>query len=358
MSMLRRMTPFRKIKESYQMNPIRIEQLRATFRDTHPELAKFFDQAKSQKEVEQYRELFINQARERLATLLGKSVEQLDDTDQTCYVALKPDELQGLLSASGDQIESLIHKYLDGLQRLKDMTNDDPYTVTAQVLFLGATAVGSIAISSAYSKLLQGATELVAAFAGVETATVAVVCAVAAIIVLMVVIPIIYYMEKPALCMVGIINLLTDEAVSESGDTTKYQLDFVDDHNDHGKPVLMTTPLPGAIDMSSIGRPLQAGIGFVATSKRDNALRGTQYGFTYKVHSGSPNLSFGVEDPLIFGDNAGYCAIGSDSQSAADAVDSDGNLDYSAEGSGYNLRIRCNSGSGDIAYYIATVSKG
>jgi len=332
------------------MNPVRIEQLRSTFRETQPKLAQFFDRARTQREVEELQQLFLIQARERLAKALGKTVEQLDGTDQTATFTLKPDDAAALLSATGDTIEALVHKYLDGLQRLQNMTDDDAYQVAAQVLFMGAVAIGTTAITASFSTIIQGGTLAAAALLGVSTATVGAVCAIAAIVVLVVVIPIIYYMEKPALCMVLLINQIIDKNL-----TGAFDLDFKDDHNDHGKPVLLTTPINGGIDFG--GGEVILGAGFVATSKRDNALRGTQYGFTYTVKSGSPNLSFGVEDPLIFGSNSGYCSIGSDSQSAADAVDSKGNLDYSAQSDGYNVRIRCNSGSGDIAYYVAAVSK-
>lgn len=336
------------------MTPAHIEQLRATFRETHPEYAKFFDRAKSQREVEHLQELFLHQARSRLATLLGKAVEELDDHDQTSVIAFSPDEVQSLLSASGGDIEGLIHKYLDALQRLKDMTNDNSYQVAAEVLGMGAFAIGATAISAATSTIIQGGTLAAAALFGVSTATVGVVCAIAAIVVLLVVIPIIYYMEKPALCMVLLLNKLVNE--KDPGETSLYALNFKDDHNVHGKPVLMTTPIDSGIDFGP-GQLYLYG-GFVATNKRDNALVGSQYGFTYNVgKSDSPGISFGVEDPLIFGGNKGYCAVGSNSSSAADAVDSSGNLDYSAQGSGYALRIQCSSASGSIAYYIAIVDK-
>lgn len=334
------------------MNPVRIEQLRSTFRETQPQLAQFFDRASTQVEIEDLQQLFLIQARERLAKALGKTVEQPDDTDQTVAIALKPDDSAALLSATGTEIEALVHKYLDGLQRLQAMTNDTAYRVAAEVLFMGAVAIGTTAITASTTTILQGGTLAAAALFGVSTATVGVVCAIAAIIVLLVVIPIIYYMEKPATCIVMLINQIIDN--NSTGD---FDLVFQDDYDEHGKPALLTTPISAGIDFGD-GQVFLAA-GFVATSKRDNALRGTQYGFTYMAKSGSPNLSFGVEDPLIFGSNSGYCAIGSDSKSAAVAVDSKGNLDYTAQSDEdkYKVQIRCSSGSGDFAYYVAVVSK-
>jgi hypothetical protein len=320
-----------------------LHSLKTSFREVYPEYAKLLDSARSQKEVEKLREQFLLEARQNLANVLGKDVSELSGTDETAPVALTKKQYELLINATGDTIEQQLHVILDGTSRLKKMEKDDAATVTAQIVLSGLVGLGAVAVKAAQSELVAGAVEAAAAYAGVEAATVGLVCAIATVVIVAVLIPIIYFMEKPANCIVLLINDLDDD------------LTFKGDHNVHGKPMLMTTPIPPAVVIPNHGKVSTAG--FIATEKRENALVGTQYGFTFLY--GDTSLSFGVDCPLtgIYVDNNCYCGVGIDAKTAAENTDSENKTSYEASGEGVSLSIRCNSGSGSIAYYVARAYK-
>lgn len=316
----------------------RIEHLKASFRETSPEHAKLLDFAETPEEFGRVYELLLHQARTHLAKVLGKTPEELDESEQSPAIALNENTYNNLINARGDDIEAQLHVILDGIQRLKGMDQDNAYQVAAQVLAVGALAIGSAAVAASQSALVGGATTAAAVYFGVSTVTVEVVCALAAVLVLLIVVPIIYYMKKPALCVVLLLNEM-DHNLAWKGDA-----------NVHGKPTIHVLTLDAATIFPG-NTVVKAG--FIATQKRDNAIQGTQYGFTYTLDG--TDVSFGVECPLIFGDNKAYCEIGGNAQQAAEQVDSLGTLFYEAQKGALDTSIRCNSGSGSIAYYVARV---
>lgn len=320
-----------------------LHDLKSSFRTAYPEYAKKLEGAKSQSEIDRLHEQFLAEAKQNLAQALNKDIADLTDSDQTAPIALTQRQYQYLINATGDQIEKQLHVILDGTARLKSMAEDDSAAVTAQIVVSGLVALGPIAYKVASSELVAGAVEAAAAYAGVEVATVGVVCAIAALVIVAILIPIIYYMEKPANCIVLLINELDDE------------LNFKDDYNVHGNPMLMTTPIPPATVIPKVATIATAG--FIATAKKQDALVGTQYGFTMSYKD--KDLSFGVECPLtsIYVDNNCYCGIGVTAKTAAEKTDSENKQTYSASADGITLSIKCNSGSGSIAYYIARAYK-
>lgn len=310
----------------------------ALIRQAVPEYAQALDKAKSQEEIEELHNHFLNYAKHDLAKALN-----LENTDQTASIALTDKQYQYLINAKGDAIMSQLHVILDGTARLKTMEKDDAATVTVQLIISGVVALGAAAITPAVQKLVVGAVEAVAAYVGVEAATVGLVCAIAAVVVIAILIPIIYFMQKPANCIILLINELDDDLV------------FKNDYNVHGKPMLMTTPIPQAVTIPGVRNVITAG--FIATEKREDALFGTQYGFTfsYKTH----DISFGVECPLtsIYVDNNCYCGIDISAQQAAEATDSSNKQSWMSSKNGITLEINCNSGSGSIAYFVARAYK-
>jgi phage shock protein PspC (stress-responsive transcriptional regulator) len=320
-----------------------VHTLKQSFRQVFPEYANRLDAARSQSEIKKIHQQLIQETQANLAKVLNKSVDDLTATDQTAPIALTQQQYKTLISASGDTIEQQLHVILDGTSRLKSMEQDDSATVTAQIVISGLVALGAVACKAASSELVAGAVETAAAYFGVETATVELVCAISVLVIVAIIIPIIYFMEKPANCIVLLINELDED------------LTFLGDYNVHGKPMLMTTPIPQAVVIPGVRTVATAGL--IATEKREAALYGTQYGFTFKYKD--LDLSFGVECPLtsIYVDNNCWCGIGASAETAAHSTDSANKQSYEASGSGVSLSIRCNSGSGSIAYYIARAYK-
>jgi hypothetical protein len=318
-------------------------KLKVGFRNLFPDYAQQLEAATSQKEIEDLQEGFVNEARKNLALALGKDPSELQDTDQTAPIPLSQEQYNILINASGDTIKNQLHVLIDGLQRLQNMEKDDPGLVTAQILLAGALGIGTLSATSVAARLAAGAVEAAAAYFGVATATVATVCAVAVLVIVLVIIPIIYYMQKPANCIVLLINELDAP------------LTFLQDYNVHGKPTLMTSPIPKAIVIPEVGTYAVAGL--IATEKRSDALVGTQYGFVMKYKE--TNLAYGVECPLtsFYEDNNCYCAFDQSAQVAAEETKRNNKQSFTSSKNGINLSIRANSGSGSIAYFVARAYK-
>ncbi|MGN4128153.1 hypothetical protein ACMGD3_24570 [Lysinibacillus sphaericus] len=316
-------------------------KLKQGFRSLFPDYATKLEKASSQEEINKLQAIFIEERKQALADALGKDISELVASDQTAAIPLKKETYEILINATGDDIKRQLHVIIDGLERLKGMEKDDAGLVTAQILLSGVLGIGSLAISEVVIKLAAGAAEAVAALAGVTTATVGVVVAIAALVIVAIIIPIIYFMTKPANAIVLLINELDKPLV------------FVDDHNIHGKPMLMTTPIPEGIEIPGVAKYPVAGL--IAAEKRDKALVGTQYGFTMQYGSTGTKFSFGVECPLtsLSTDNNCYCAIDESAKTVAERTSDKNKQFWEAEKDGVKLSIRCNSGSGSIAYYVA-----
>ncbi|WLR51288.1 hypothetical protein LC040_19460 [Bacillus tianshenii] len=320
-------------------------KLKHGFRSLFPEYAKQLEGAKSQQEVQKLHTAFVEEKKQALAEALGKDLSELKDSDQTAPIPLKQETYEILKNATGDEIKRQLHVLIDGLQRLKGMEDDDAGVVTAQILLSGALGIGALSTSTVVAKLATGAVEAIAAFTGVTVATVTAVVAVASLVIVAVIIPIIYFMEKPANAIVLLINELDKPLV------------FAGDHNIHGKPMLMTTPIPEGVVIPDVATYPVAGL--IATEKRDNALVGTQYGFTMQYGNTGTKFSFGVECPLtsIYSDNNCYCAIDESAKTVAERTTDKNKQFWEAEKDGFKVSIRCNSGSGSIAYYVARAYK-
>lgn len=320
-----------------------LHDLKVSFRSAFPEYARALDEAKSQVDIKGLHTKFLEQAKHNLAKELDTDIVKLENTDQTAPIALTDKQYQNLINAKGDAIMSQLHVLLDGMARLKTMENYDAAAVTVQLMISGVVALGAAARIPAVQQLVVGAVEAAAAYAGVEAATVGLVCAVATLVIVAILIPIIYFMQKPANCIILLINELDDDLV------------FKNDYNVHGKPMLMTTPIPQAVSIPGVRNVITAG--FIATEKKESALYGTQYGFTfsYKAH----DISFGVECPLtdMYVDNNCYCGIDISAQQAAEATDSSNKQSWMSSKNGITLEINCNSGSGSIAYFVARAYK-
>lgn len=321
-------------------------ELKRKFRNLYPEYAERLEGLNQENFNEVHNQL-LNEAKENLKKALDDAGINLEvgneNADQTCCIPLSNEQYLKIINASGDEIKNQLHVLLDGLERLKGMEKDEAGLVTAQILLSGALGVGLLSTSTVVAKLLTGAAEAIAAFAGVTVATVGVVCAIVALVVVAVLIPIIYFMMKPANCIVLLIN------------ETQQDLLFDSDYNVHGKPMLMTTPIQKGVEIPGVGKYPVAG--FIATEKRDKALYGTQYGFTMDYGSTGTKLSFGVECPLtsIYSDNNCYCAIDESAKDVAEKTSDSNKQSYEAEKNGVKLSIKCNSGSGSIAYFVARV---
>ncbi|TNE55254.1 MAG: hypothetical protein EP338_04640 [Bacteroidetes bacterium] len=318
--------------------------LAAAFDSAYPEYSRQLKACKTEQELlttyKKIKEDAFEKARPYLA----------DGDDPTGFpaIALTPQQYHNLSAATGSNIKVYVTAMINTAQAIKP--DFSVGQTVAQLIGGGITAIGTIAGAAFGEGIIGGAVAAVAVAAGVEAVTVAGLVTLIAVAIIAVIIPILYFMLKPACCFTLLMN--------ETNET----INWVDDHNVHGKPVGHTPFINAAIDVPEpipgAGKYVYAGL--IQTDKKDAALVGTQYGFTYSY--GSTKVNFGTECPLtsLYVDNNCYCSIDSTSETAANETDSKNVLSYSASvvTPKLDVSIKCNSASGYVAYYIARIQDG
>lgn len=253
------------------------------------------------------------------------------------------DQYSGLIHAENDDIKYKIQTIMNTMEYLKSLEGQSNTIIAANLAAVGVCALEMTSYFVVKPILAAGAYTFDAALAAVTGCRTAIM-AVVSLVVVAIIIPLIYFMTKPANCIILLINE-TDEEVT-----------FEDDYNVHGKPVTFVQELPGII-MSQAG-PAGYSIGFITTQKRDAALYGTQYGFRMKSKAGKMYV-FGSECPLtsLYSGNNCYCSFTGSAEDAAKQTTEDDRQDYTASDGSFKLSIKCHSKSGSIAYYVARIYK-
>ncbi len=321
-----------------------LNQLKKSFREAFPD---YFDQLEACKTENELRKAYD---KIRLDAIEKAKPFLSEDDNPTGFpvMTLTPDQYQQLINATGNTIEVVVTTMLNSANVIQPSWSVGQ--TAAQFSAAGLAALGMIGCGAFNAALGTGVVEMVAIAAGIEALTVAGVVAIIAVAIVAVIIPILYFMLKPACCFVVVLN------------ETNSVLNWNGDYNVHGKTIGYVNQIPSAqvVPPPIPGSGTYVVCGFVQTDKMDDALVGTQYGFTYTYNS--TNVNFGVECPLtsLYTDNNCFCEINSTSEDAANQTDSKNALSCSASSQNPNLNviINCNSGSGSVAYYIARVQDG
>lgn len=328
-------------------NKISNHELALTFRKVFPEFASIMDAAKTEEETLKAFEDVLSLARSNYNTVMKQTLGD-DAPDGYAPIALKPDQVSNLLSASGDQIKVRMEALMQSIDLLKNYENDEEM-MAVQMSCAGMAAITVTAIPIVAAKLLEGIVEITAIIEGIAAAGPGAIIAAAGIIVALIVIPIIYFMEKPAMGCILLINEL-EEDISYTG----YEAP-------HGKITGYTESLPSSIIVPQTdgSNHVYASSGFYTGSKRDCALIGVRAGFGFKGNKSGKTFSIGFCCPLtsLYGDNNCYCSVGGSASDAAEQTDKNNKQEWKDEKDGYGISIKCNSPSGSVAYYIARIYK-
>lgn len=321
-------------------------ELKRSFRELFPDYARELDKATSNEEIEALRVKFVRAEAEKLrGTLDDALVDQISGGGGVEY-ALTPTQYSNLKSATGDTIKVELQTLINSLKVIKSIKSPTAEDVASQMIAAGVGAMAS-GIGAFFTSLSSGAAGAVATLAGVEAVSVAGIVGIVAVVIVAALIPIIYFMQKPAACFVLVINEIT----------TSGQLSLGTPYNVHGKNVQSTPNITNAMDFGD--GHIHVTCGFMVTSKHDNALVGTQNGYvySYKHDTTTTDFAIGVECPLtgIYVDNNCWCEIGASAETAAKQTDSNNQQSWTSSNSDYEMSIVCNSGSGSIAYYIARI---
>lgn len=284
----------------------------------------------------------VQDVRKSLTQNMGNNNTYLkNNPDEGLAFQLKQEIYNELVNASGDNIETKIVKLMDALQRLNNVDKSDAEAVLTTLISGGFSAITVTGIMYLIKCLAAGDEFLPAAFAAVQFCTPELIINAVNIALIILLIPLIYFINKPAACILLVINELRQD------------LEFVDEYCVHGKKVITTQKIPKIFFKENI--PFYSA-GFFAAQKKSGALIGTQYGFTLKQSDiNKVTFNFGVGCPLAQGKN--NCAVGCNQTSksiAENAAELQKQNDIFVMNE-YEIDIKCNSSGGSVAYYIARV---
>lgn len=329
-------------------------EVKARFKRLYPEYAAALEKAQSDDEISELQQTWIEQRKAQLLkelTAQGKrdllADGMLKDTDKTVAVALTETQYETLVNARNGQIQSELVAMFDAVERLKDMGSQDEEVMSYAMMNAGLAALGISMVTALITEILSGMGLATAVFTALSVASMSVV-GIAVDLVVLAVIPIIYFMTKPAACIFMVINELQTDLVIQDEDVV------------HGKVNVKTERIPGSIKLKSV---MRSG-GIWSTQKRDAALIGTQYGVRLAQKKGQlgeepddTTFAIGVECPLADGHNSCAVAINQSARDIARAVDAHRRQDVSCDDGKYGMEMHCNSGSGSLAYYVCRIFK-
>lgn len=327
------------------------------FQELYPREYEAFSGADSEAEIMILQERFLRERKQKLMSCLTENrlsadrkndINILQDANETVAVILHEELYNQLINAKGSEIEKLLVEMFDGVERLKDMGSQDAESMAYAMSNAGLAALGIAMCTQLIADIMVGMNlnaAMVAALASVSLGTVGIVID----IIVLAIIPIFYFMSKPAACIFAVINDLDVD------------LEINEEAVIHGKLNVKTKIIPAAAASKSILRSA----GIWSTQKTDAALIGTQYGVNFVQKKGKfsgtePDdtvFSVGVECPLASGLNS--CAVGFDK--SAENIGKEANAkqkqEVAEENKNYKIEMRCHNAHGSIAYYICRISR-
>lgn len=312
--------------------------LKAQFKEAFPEYACRMEQASNQQEAERIYNQIVGECYLKMKKNFSNGM--LRDGSEGIVVYIKEKDCKKLIEAKGNDIEYNVSKILNSFCSVKKaMDEGDHEAAVGALLAGGVIAVGSEAIGLCIIGLKAGATTYAAALKAITTCWGGVVSLVAFVVTL-ILIPIFYFMEKPA----NTIMLLLNE--------TKETVELVDQHVAHGKQMTLAKEINGNED----GQPGYNAGAFVC-SKRDDALIGTATGYHFRLKDSNKDFYIGVECPLtsIYGDNNCYCSATGSAKEIVEQTSSKNKQSAEATNGNFKCSVKCNDKGGSVAYYVARI---
>ncbi|AJR05521.1 hypothetical protein C9J03_00010 [Photobacterium gaetbulicola] len=333
--------------------------LKALFSKAYPAEAAALSRCKSEEELYQLREIFLSKAKAALNSALvqdGLSLPALkkgidSENSQGSQVLLEP-LLSKLTNASGDKVKTYVQTALSNFNNVADLGDNDG------ALKLSFTLLGGFSASIGLEMGRQVATQLLRStamsfsttFIAASAVSSAVIVAAATFVVFSVVIPLVYFILKPAQCVMLLIN------------NTSKIISLESTHNFHGKTDTVTPLIAGATkyedDDGDITRANFSGV--FNSLKRSGALIGVETGYNFNIIDREEQIidsfSLGVSNPLN-GNNKQAVSFNRTAENIDGELTSSLSSTAKSERSDYEITMSMNSTSGGQSYYVATISK-
>jgi hypothetical protein len=331
--------------------------LRVIFQKNFPAQALALESASSESEVNQLYELFLKEAWDRIDRLheeagLAKNYTRTsDDPNGISSAQLLPPFTYQAMEASGSSVKSLVMQQLSTMLNVSALSEKDNTTAINLTLEMWGGLAGSIGLGMALNVVKQmtqlGSMTFTVSARAVAGIGVAMVGAVAAAIALSVFIPILYFVLKPAQCVLMLINN-TNNIINLKNENI---------YSDHGKVITTCSDIQRFLPYDEGTKSTFAG--FYNSIKRTGALRGVTTGYQFDMidlHNKSiESFALGVSCPLT-GKNKLSCGFNQSSEGVLESLTYTG-LSVTDKIKGFSLKSSLNSTGGGTAYFIATLNE-
>lgn len=314
-------------------------ELKAKFEEVFPEYAQRLNTAITNGNLEEVYNAIVQETQDAMIAACAG----MNDDDSSGIPAIIIDEAyKAMIEAKDGDIKYYLTYFLNTLQLVKPYLDDKDLDMVAKYFVLGGVfTLTSFGISAYINALVRGL-ETIEACAAALVSTASGVASIITFVVVTALIPIIYFMEKPAVTLMMFINDL------------KHDIRMVEYHCKHGKLVSKIKEIKSGVKVNS----RLAGV--YMTSKRDDALVGSTVAYKFQVmENGKAAKDFyiGLECPLssIYGGNCCFASFTGNVSSICDKVHDEQKKTHHISGDGYAIDIRCNSQSGSVAYYIGRI---
>ena len=344
---------------------VQTTNLKNMFKKYFPVQAKALEGARSDEDLIKLRKVFVKEAWARVAELSKQS-----DFVKTNTGALKSSGPQGIegiafippksiqfMEATGNDVETSVTSAMNALSSVANLPSNASATVIALEMWGGMSGAIGLKMAAILRKELGVEIDEEVSAWSVEFLAYAIeyigtvfVCTLAAAIVLVVVLPILYIAEKPANCVLTVMND-TDHFVNLKNENI---------HSEHGDVVGITQDITSRIPFNDqINMTYVGFFNSIKTTHLTMGFEGTTTGYEFDLinveNETMGSFAVAVSCPLTE-DNELSCGF---NKSASEIVKSLTHKDLSMtdDMDGFSLKVSLNSTSGSTAYYIATIKQ-
>ncbi len=280
--------------------------------------------------------------------MLGKTQKDDDVHYADSFIMVGQSTCDLLVNSRGDEIAVNIMELLESQQQLQQkLSNPDSLSgeeiveiVSKCLSVIGSGIAATTSIALGIMSITVAAATTPAGIIGIIAGVVAILD----VLICQVVLPLIKWFVKEAVCFMLLVN------------KTNKNIKMVEGCDAHGHSESMTREISKIEVESNDAKNHVYSVGMYFTKKNKGALYGTKYGMQFNLIEDNTKFAVGVECPLN-GPNKCYVAFNQTARQAADGTQKKKSQYASASNDCYVIEQRCDTKESEIAFFITTITE-
>ena len=276
--------------------------------------------------------------------MLGKTERDDDVHYADSFIMVGQSTCDLLVNSRGDEIAVNIMELLESQQQLQQkLSNPDSLSGEEIVKIVSkclSVTLGGIAATTSIALGIMSITVVGTIPAGIVSGVIALLD----VLICQIVLPLIKWFVKEAVCFMLLVN------------KTNKNIKMVEGCDAHGHSESMTREISKIEVESNDAKNHVYSVGLYFTKKNKGALYGTKYGMQFNLIEDNTKFAVGVECPLN-GPNKCYVAFNQTARQAADGTQKKKSQYASASNDCYVIEQRCDTKESEIAFFITTITE-